>query len=160
MAEQELGFENLACYQHSVKLYKAAYKLANDLPVCERYNLADQLRRASLSILLNIAEGYGRFHYLDKLRFFYFARGSLAETLSAFIAAYEVGYIDNTQLNWAREMDAQAQKSLNGYIAFQRKQKQGETEYGSKHVHEEIAEYVVERIRDQESGIRISTPDS
>ena len=60
-----------------------------------KYNLADQIRRASLSVLLNIAEGYGRFHYLDRLRFFYIARGSLTEVLSAFIAASSLGYVDD-----------------------------------------------------------------
>ena len=45
------------------------------------------MRRASVSIGLNIAEGYGRYHYLDCLRFYYhIARGSLDETLSGFIA--------------------------------------------------------------------------
>ena len=57
------------------------YRLAEQLPKYERYNLASQLRRAALSTVLNIAEGYGRYHFLDKLRFFYYARGSLFETL-------------------------------------------------------------------------------
>ncbi|WP_427156840.1 four helix bundle protein [Aliinostoc sp. HNIBRCY26] len=77
------GFESLGFYQDSIKLLKAAYRLADRLPDFERYNLSDQLRRAAASILLNIAEGYGRYHYLDRLRFMYIARGSLAETKSA-----------------------------------------------------------------------------
>ncbi|MDJ0600477.1 MAG: four helix bundle protein [Crocosphaera sp.] len=67
----ERGFETLDFYQDSKILLKASYKLAEGLPNYERYNLSDQLRRASTSILLNIAEGYGRYHYLDRLRFFY-----------------------------------------------------------------------------------------
>ncbi|MEA5567120.1 four helix bundle protein [Anabaena sp. UHCC 0399] len=51
-----------------------AYRLANRLPDCERYNLSDHSRRAASSVLLNIAEGYGRYHYLDRLRFMYIAR--------------------------------------------------------------------------------------
>ena len=51
------GFESLEFYQDSLKLLKAAYRLANELPNSERYNLSDQMRRASCSILLNIAEG-------------------------------------------------------------------------------------------------------
>ena len=62
MEEQDRSFESLKFYQDSLKLLKASYKLAGDLPNYERYNLSDQLRRASCSILLNIAEGYGRYH--------------------------------------------------------------------------------------------------
>jgi len=137
----EKGFEGLACYQHGLRLFKAVYRLAAQLPAHERYNLADQLRRAALSVLLNIAEGYGRYHYLDKLRFFYIARGSLCETLSGFIAACQAGYIEDEQLAWARTAEAEAEKSLNGYIGFLRKQQQGSTEYGHKLLHEDGPEY-------------------
>jgi len=141
MSEQEKGFEGLASYQHALRLLKAAYKLAGELPAYEKYNLADQVRRASLSVLLNIAEGYGRYHYLDRLRFFYIARGSLTEVLSAFIAANSLGYVDDAQLSWVRDTEMEAEKSLNGYIAFIRKQQQGGSEYGNKYVREEEAEY-------------------
>ncbi len=50
------GFESLEFYHDSLKLLKATYRLANDLPNHERYNLSDQMRRASCSILLNIAQ--------------------------------------------------------------------------------------------------------
>ena len=69
MEEEERSFESLKFYQDSLKLLKASYKLAGKLANYERYNLSDQLRRASCSILLNIAEGYGRYHYLERLRF-------------------------------------------------------------------------------------------
>ena len=143
MSDKELGFESLAAYQHSMKLLKAVYKLSAELPAHERYNFSDQMRRAALSTLSNIAEGYGRHHYLDKLRFFYIARGSLSETLSGFIAANAVGYVDDAQLQWVRDIEIEAEKSLNGYIAFIRKQKQGESEYGSRHVNENQPDYQV-----------------
>ncbi len=85
MAKQQRGFEDLDCYQLALQVLKEAYKVANRLPTVERYNLADQMRRAATSVTLNIAEGYGRYHYLDKLRFFYIVRGSLDETLSGYI---------------------------------------------------------------------------
>ncbi len=53
MEEKERGFESLDFYQDSLKLLKASYKLAGNLPNYERDNLSDQLRRASCSILLN-----------------------------------------------------------------------------------------------------------
>jgi four helix bundle protein len=134
-----------------LKLLRAAYKLAKELPHYERYNLADQLRRASLSTLLNLAEGYGRYHYLDKIHFFYYARGSLCETLSAFISAHAIGYVGEEQLTLTREVEAEAEKSLNGYISFIRRQRQGDKEFGNQYIREERAEYRVTLNVDQES---------
>lgn len=53
----------------------------------KEYNLADQVKRASRSITANIAEGYGRFHYLDNAKFCSIARGSLYESLEHCITA-------------------------------------------------------------------------
>ncbi len=133
----ERGFETLDFYQDSKILLKASYKLAGSLPKYEQYNLSDQLRRASSSILLNIAEGYGRYHYLDRLRFFYIARGSLSETLSGFIIAQTVGYCNEAQLNWSRELKIRIEKNLNGYCRFIKKQKQGGKEYGQQYIKSE-----------------------
>ena len=128
------GFESLEFYQDSLKLLKAAYRLANELPNNERYNLSDQMRRASCSILLNIAEGYGRYHYLERLRFLYIARGSLAETLSAFIIAENLGYCTTEQLDWVRSLRKKIEKNLNGYCRFIKSQQQGKNEYGNKYI--------------------------
>jgi four helix bundle protein len=128
------GFESLEFYQDSLKLLKATYRLAKDLPDCERYNLSDQMRRASCSVLLNIAEGYGRYHYLERLRFLYIARGSLSETLSAFIIAESLGYCNTEQLDWVRSLKEKIEKNLNGYCRFIKSQQQGKSEYGNKYI--------------------------
>ncbi|HJZ50517.1 MAG TPA: four helix bundle protein [Roseiflexaceae bacterium] len=137
----ERGFENLEFYQDSLKLLKAAYRLAGEMPDYERYNLADQLRRAACSVALNIAEGYGRYHYLERLRFMYIARGSLAETCSAFIIAKTVGYCTEEQLRWVVELRERIERQLNGYCRFIRSQQQGGAEYGTKYVAEEYELY-------------------
>jgi four helix bundle protein len=133
----EQGFENLEFYQDSLKLVKAAYRFASDLPDYERYNLAAQLRRAACSVALNIAEGYGRYHYLERLRFMYIARGSLAETYSAFMIAKTVGYCTDEQAQWIGALRERIEKQLNGYCRFIRSQQQGGTEYGTKYIAEE-----------------------
>ena len=92
------------------------------------------MRRASCSILLNMAEGYGRYHYLDRLRFLSIARGSLSETLRGFIIAQSLGYCNEAQLNWSRELKIRIEKNLNGYCRFIKKQKQGGTEYGQQYI--------------------------
>ena len=159
MQNEKKGFEGLACYQHALNLLRAAYQLAKEMPNYERYNLSDQLRRASLSTLLNIAEGYGRYHYLDKIHFFYYARGSLCETLSAFISAHAIEYIDDEQLAWAKEVEVEAEKSLNGYISFIRRQRQGNREFGNQYIREERSEYRVILDVDQESDSESLVPD-
>ena len=96
------------------------------------------MRRASCSVLLNIAEGYGRYHYLDRLRFMYIARGSLAETKSAFIIAEKIGFCTTEQLAWINQIEAQIEKGLNGYCRFIRSQKQGGEEYGKQYIREPV----------------------
>jgi four helix bundle protein len=143
MAEKELrGFEDLECYQLAMNVFREGYRVASLLPVEEKYNLADQLRRAATSAILNIAEGYGRYHYLDSLRFYYIARGSIMEVLSALIACddrkYTVGAIAHQ-----REICHAALRSLNGYIRYVRSQQQGKQEYGERAIKEETATYSI-----------------
>ena len=84
----------------------------------KEYNLADQLKRASRSITANIAEGYGRFHYLDNARFCSIARGSLYESLEHCITANDENLISAEQLTSARKLFTEAIKPLNGFINY------------------------------------------
>ncbi len=141
MSEKEMrGFEDLDCYKLALQVFREAYRAVDLLPPEEKYNLADQLRRAATSILLNIAEGYGRYHYLDSLRFYYIARGSIMEVLSAFIACDERKYI-KSELEKQRELSHSALRSLNGYIRYVRAQQQGKQEYGERAIKEDVPTY-------------------
>jgi len=143
MIEKEMrGFEDLECYQLALKVFREDYRVALLLPPEEKYNLSDQLHRASTSIILNIAEGYGRYHYLDSLRFYYIARGSIMEVLSALIACDDRKYT-NDELPQQRELCHTALRSLNGYIRYIRTQQQGKQEYGDRAMKEESASYTV-----------------
>jgi four helix bundle protein len=136
------GFEDLECYQLALNVVREAYQVAQRLPSEEKYNLADQLRRAAASVTLNIAEGYGRYHYLDSLRFYYIARGSLNEVLSAFVTCDKVGLLKG-ELSQQRELCHSALRSLNGYIRYVRGQRQGHQEYGERMVHEDGPIYAI-----------------
>ncbi len=141
MTEKEMrGFEDLECYQLAMKVLQEGYRIVSYLPPEEKYNLADQLRRAVTSAVLNIAEGYGRYHYLDSLRFYYMARGSIMETLSAFIVCDNQQYTKG-DIPRQRELCHSALRSLNGYIRYVRGQQQGKQEYGERTVREEQASY-------------------
>lgn len=134
------GFEDLECYQLALQVFQETYRVAKSLPVEEKYNLADQMRRAATSVVLNIAEGYGRYHYLDSLRFFYQARGSLCEVLSAFVACDAAQHVRG-ELSRQRDLCSGALRSLNGYIRYIREQRQGHQEYGNHALHEDGPSY-------------------
>ncbi len=135
------GFEDLECYQLALQVAESVYSLTKHLPADEKYNLVSQMRRAATSVTLNIAEGYGRYHYLDSLRFFYIARGSLNEVLSGFVLCERLQYVTAEELSQQRVQCHSALRSLNGYIRYLRKQQQGRAEYGNRAVHEELADY-------------------
>ena len=120
-------------------------KVLPSLPPEERWNLSQQLRRASLSISANIAEGYGRFYYQENVRFCYMARGSLEEVLSHLTFAHDMSFVsDELYKELAREGD-EIDKMLNGYISFLKKSKQGAREPGANYVaREEADSYTVE----------------
>jgi hypothetical protein len=62
-------FEDLEVYKSSREFRKAMYGVAKRLPDIEKFGLAGQIRRAAVSLTNNIAEGHGRFHFLDQIRF-------------------------------------------------------------------------------------------
>src|SRR5207237_6873889 len=75
------AFEDLEVYQLAREFRKTMYRVAKRLPDIEKFGLASQTRRAALSLTNNIAEGHGRFHYLDQIKFTLQSRGSLAELI-------------------------------------------------------------------------------
>lgn len=101
------------------------------LPAEEKWNLNSQLRRSSLSISANIAEGYGRFYYQENVRFWYIARGSLDETLSHLVFALEAKYIPASLYEQFEKEGEETDKMLNGYIVYLKKSKQGANEPGA-----------------------------
>jgi four helix bundle protein len=83
--------------------------------------MGDQILRAARSTTANIAEGYGRFHYLDNAKFCSNARGSCWETIDHMITAADEELISEDLLNQGREIASKAVALLNGYISYLRK---------------------------------------
>lgn len=82
------------------------------------YDLANQTKRSNSSITANIAEGYGRFHYMDKSKFCGISRGSLYETLEHCITAKDELLISDDLLQQCRTLSDTALTILNGYINY------------------------------------------
>lgn len=88
------SFKEMPIWQQAMETAEEIFRLAEKLPKKEDYGLTSQLRRAALSISANIAEAYGREHKLDKINFYYFARGSVTETQNHLEYGKRVGYFD------------------------------------------------------------------
>ena len=109
------GYRKLIAYQKAKDVVKRTYKLLKKFPAEERYAMCDQLRRASLSVTSNIAEGVNRFSIKDKAHFIEIAYGSLMEVSSQFEIAEELGYIttdDRSSMDLLVEEDARLLSGL------------------------------------------------
>ena len=112
-------FEDLECWKAARFLGDFVKKsILPELPKDEKYRLADQIQRATRSITANIAEGYGRFHYLDSSKFLSNARGSVYELLDHLITAEAEGLISQDQLQEGRELIDRSVRLLNGYLRY------------------------------------------
>lgn len=89
----QLAHQKMDIYQTSKRFVIACYKLINCFPPEERFNMTQQIRRASLSVQLNIAEGASRRSATERRRFYEIARGSLIEIDAALDIAIELKYI-------------------------------------------------------------------
>lgn len=87
------NYRELIVWQEGIKLAKAVYKLTEKFPRQETYALADQIRRAVVSVPSNIAEGQARKSPGDFRRFLHISLGSLAEVDTQLVLAQEFGYI-------------------------------------------------------------------
>ena len=91
----EASYKKLEIWALSVELIKAVYKICEKLPSCEEYNLKSQLRRAVVSIALNIAEGKSRKTAKDFSNFLNISAASLAEVGAIFNLCEELNYLQD-----------------------------------------------------------------
>ena len=111
------SFEDMTVWKRGMNLAVQIFSLTEKLPKSEDYGLKSQLRRASVSISSNIAEGFGRKHTKDKLNFYYDARGSLSEVKSQLIYGGKVKYFTESELNSCFSEINYLWKELNALIA-------------------------------------------
>jgi len=115
-------FEDLDCWKACRKLRLfIAQEVVPALPKEEKYRLGDQLLRSARSTTANIAEGYGRFHYLDNAKFCSNSRGSCWEVLDHMITGNDEELIPSEMLYRGRELVTTAVKLINGYMNYLRK---------------------------------------
>ena len=96
-------FEDLEVYKAACEFRKAMYAVSRLLPDFERYELGRQIRRASVSLTNNMAEGHGRFHYPDQIRFFLHSRGSLEELVDDLNVCFDENYLSSDEVAKLKE---------------------------------------------------------
>lgn len=101
------NYRDLIVWQNAIKLAKEIYKLTEKFPKHEAYALADQIRRAVVSVPSNIAEGQARKAPADFRRFLHIALGSLAEVDTQLVLAQEFNYLTKEDVD---DIDRQIQE--------------------------------------------------
>ena len=97
------NYRELIVWQEAIKIAKAIYELTGKFPKQETYALADQIRRAAVSVPSNIAEGQARKSPGDFRRFLHIALGSLAEVDTQLVLAQEFGYLSREDIDSLNE---------------------------------------------------------
>jgi four helix bundle protein len=110
------SFRELTVWQKAMKHVKTIYLISNNFPSSERYGLTDQIRRSSVSVPSNIAEGYGRGSTNDYIRFLNIARGSLYELETQAEVAFLLNYISDKDCTEVINQSVEIEKMLNTLI--------------------------------------------
>lgn len=118
------SFQDLTVWQESRKLFFIIYKLTKQFPKEEVFSSVSQMRRSSMSISSNIAEGFGRSSIADKLHFYILARGSLTELQNQIILTGDVGLITAENIKIALEQAEITHKLVVGLIKVTERRKQ------------------------------------
>jgi four helix bundle protein len=111
-----LNHQKLDIYLASKSFVLECYKLSQKLPLEEKFGMISQVRRAALSVHLNIAEGASRRSAVERKRFYEIARGSLIEIDAALDVAAELSYLNDFNYNKLGELLIKCFKLLTGLI--------------------------------------------
>jgi len=107
---------DLELYKESVELSRESWKIYKNLSWQEKKVIGDQWITSIDSVGANIAEGYGRFHYKDRAKFYYNARGSLFEAKHWVLLLYERKIIDKKAFDYFINQLEKVNRILNIYI--------------------------------------------
>jgi four helix bundle protein len=107
-------FEELIAWQKSRELVTAIYKVTNGKEFSRDFGLRDQIQRAAVSIMSNIAEGFERAGRAEFHQFLVIAKGSCAEVRSQLYIALDIGYISKAEFDSVHEMAIETGRIIGG----------------------------------------------
>lgn len=114
----KIGFENLDVYKLARKFNKEMYQITKDFPKSEMYGIVSQMRRASVSINANIAEGSGRKGKAEQRQFYNISKGSLFECIALLDIAKDLDYISFEKHIDLKEKAVDILAKLNGLLKY------------------------------------------
>jgi four helix bundle protein len=110
-------FEDLIAWQKARVLTKAVYQASSNGPFAKDFGLTNQIRRAAVSIMSNIAEGFERGNAGDYGRFLAIAKASCGEVRSQLYVAYDVGYLEKSIFEQLYTQTVEVSRIIGGLIA-------------------------------------------
>ena len=115
-SEKIQSFKDLNAWKEGHVLVLMIYKITRSFPKDELFALTSQMRRATVSITSNIAEGFSRQSYKEKTQFYSTAQGSVTEIQNQLTIAKDIDYISNDDFLKIEEQSIKVHKILNGLI--------------------------------------------
>lgn len=110
-------FTDLNAWQEGHRLVILIYQITKKFPKTETYSLVSQMQRSAVSLTSNIAEGFGRQGYKEKLQFYYQAQGSLTELKNQILLAKDIGYLETKEFQKLSDQANTAHRLLQGLIS-------------------------------------------
>ena len=116
-------FEDIEAWQKARELTKEIYACSGTGKFAKDYGLRDQIRRAAVSIMSNIAEGFERGGSAEFAQFLSIAKGSAGEVEAQLYIALDQGYIDNKQFESIKAMASSTKKLIAGFMNYLKRSK-------------------------------------
>lgn len=113
-------FKDLLVWQKSHELVLLVYHFTNNFPKNEEFSLTSQIRRASVSIPSNLAEGFKRSTKKESLRFYNISEASLEEVKYQLLLSRDLGYLTDSEYNKIEELSIEVSKLLCGWVKCQK----------------------------------------
>ena len=122
-------FEDIEAWQRARKLTRKIYTVSNENPFSKDFGLRDQIRKASVSIMSNIAEGFERGGTKEFIQFLSIAKGSSGELRSQLYVAVDQGYLKEDMFDRLLVTALETSRMISGLINYLRKSKMKGTKY-------------------------------
>jgi four helix bundle protein len=116
MADSLRTFEDLEAWQCARELTQLSYAFFRRNPASRDFGLRDQVQRAAVSTMTNLAEGFERLHVQEKIQFYNFARASCGEVRSLSYVMRDAGYISSPELNQFQNTVIHTGKLITGLL--------------------------------------------
>jgi len=114
------SFKDLKVWQEAHKLSLEIYKQTKFFPKDEIFGLTSQMKRSAISVTSNIAEGFNRKSYKEKVNFYYISLGSISELQNQILISKDIGYLKNDEFKDMFDKSISVHKMLNGLIKSSR----------------------------------------